>query len=269
MKNQNTSKAELELMESINLWPDPSEAPEVPPYDLLKKYLNDPSSIEDDLADQIDNSPNCRRALERIRQESNDPISGEAISFFNELRSIMSESGVKKTKKCFAPINNNPTFRFGSAWTTRSEVKMRVGNDIVKRWTFMPMDVILLDNGVEIGSDKIYRAVAISKFELWKDNVAEDEVIIKIPKMGLYVAHLWLNYPVSEEQLFHNLGELSSVEKKAFKNACKQYGNDEDVIGAGQKYPLLDYELRQERKRLHQKASWLSACADANLNFVF
>ncbi len=261
----------IEQMQSaMRLWPDPDEAPEVPPEATLQTYLNAPDLLESDIRAQIKKSIQCQRALEYIRLK---PLDDEDTSWINaSLLQDLKAKLASKTPNEPMPTKHIPAFihrQFGQIWKTRSEVEYWNGSRMAHRFTFRPPQVILLSNPIDLPwDDTIYRAAVVTPAECWTaDRMADDEITITIPDIGDYVVHLWLSYPVSGCQISDFIGtpDGNSETRLQIALAAREEGLPlAPKDGAGLPLdPVADQDTFLERERLLDCASWLPATADA------
>ena len=258
------------LDQAMRLWPDPYEAPEVPSKAILRKFLLDPVKLEKDLVDQIKGSINCTRALEQLRRPAEyaskpDWMTDELAA---NLKHTLANGQPAKKSKPTADASFGHR-EFGQIWHSCSEVERWTGSEIAHRWTFRPLDVILVSSAIDMPwDDTIFRAVAVSHAELWpSDMQADDEITITLPDGGRFVVHLWLDYPISACQLAHRIGTLANTECTRLKIGTTAIEEGLALAprdGAGLPLdPVQDRATMQARQRLHACASWLSATADA------
>ena len=211
---------------SLELWPDPFDAPEVPSPGILHAWKQ--GGIRDaDLSAQIAGSVDCGRAL--LVAELLEPESPEVAGVLPALRP---EGPAQHPKP-------------GELWTTRRAVEAFV-DDVphCRRWTFSPVSVLLL-NGPHAGDDdRLWRAVAVSS--LWPEDERNASDIPVEAAGATFIAHRWLEYPVSESQLHACIGTVSGETLASLEKA-------EPVIP----------EESVEIARLLAKCAFLPATADA------
>ncbi len=275
------------LSEAIRLWPRPDEAPEVPPEAVLHRFLNDPASIEPDLAAQIRSSPNCARALETLRRQPEVKAGKQTFRFFEQLRTISAaaktddrpgsvpwaasgqrDSAVAEPGGLYtAPTK--ATRQVGSVWTTRKNVEIWTGAKMAHRFTYRPLTVALVQEAREMPwDDTLYRAIPLTPTLVWpNDWLASDELQLNLPGVDRFAAHLWLEYPVSGCQLDRCLGQLPESERENLEFGLTAYREGlplpPDEGGGRTLEPEQDTEILLERERLHACAAWLAATADA------
>ncbi|MBT3191070.1 MAG: hypothetical protein HN341_00795 [Verrucomicrobia bacterium] len=264
------------VREAIRLWPDASEAPEVPTESTLRQFLASPEKLDPDLVDQIQGSVNCARVLEKLRQQpvSSEPLSSKEMSFLAQLRARSSRPQVNGHE----PRHSAPDGAliaavcpaFGQVWTTRSRVEACwIGGRMVSRWTYQPQSVVLVSAGQDVPwDDTIFRASPVSPRELWGDDIlADDELVFRFPTGDELVAHLWLGYPVSACQLAACIGTLPEEEQERLELGLAATEENLPLApedGAGLPLdPLRDVEALLARERLQVRAGWLPATADA------
>lgn len=266
-----------EFAEARRLWPDPLDAPEVPPEGVLRSFLKDPDAVEQDLADQIRESLNCRRALEKIEiEDGNHPWSdfitaGEKTPF-PDLSRLVIPKGRQVPQPVKLPGTGEVAPCFGQVWHTSPNVKIFRDGKIIDRKTFLPPVVIIVEDGVNVGYDTIFRAIPVSPVELWPNSwLGDDELLVKIPGLGEYAAHIWLEYPLSIEQLQGYRSILDKTEQvKLHKSLVlfREQGFVARELGGGRILePATDDRIILERDRLQERASYLCATADANRKY--
>ncbi len=265
------------LERSQRLWPDPFEAPEVPPRDLLEAYRRGPEHLPEKvrgwLPAQIAQSVNCQRAVEMLRAEG-DPghvlhplISSEEErrlalpnlkSQISNLRSEAArrsaEEPVDTLRESPAPENLEPEIsnlesrvapEIDQVWTTKADVQIFNGQNLEPRRVWRPMNVLLAEGPIRDAGETIWRAMPCTPLWVWgEENVGDSEAVVNVPGAGDYVVHFRLEYPVSARQL----------------HACIGVAEDRDFApGNAPSTP----ELELERERVVEFAAWLSATADA------
>jgi hypothetical protein len=259
--------AELEraIRREERLWPDPFEAPEVPPREFLERYclgvghLPHEEGYRVHLPDQIVESVNCRRALEwlgaqaepghflhRLAQENGIP-SGWAEFKARRFPGAEEPSPVRRPQARAEAAAGRPP-EPDQIWTTRHRVEFFDGRD--ERWwrsryTWQPVEALLAEGPLAADDDEIWRAMPCTPLAVWGEhNVGSQEAVVEAPEAGLYVVHFRLEYPVSREQFHACLGAVAQRETEP--------GKAPETA-----------ELRLERQRLFERALWLPATADA------
>lgn len=218
------------LEESLRLWPDPTDAPDVPTDRLLLDYVKSPKQVRPTgLSEQVQKSINCRRAIDRllIRRNSHpfqslfpdsrapeETLSDETIS---KLQSILAkyqlDKGVKKIaigKRAKSRTVTEPSH--GQLWTTSSKCEFwnNETKKMIKRWTFLPMMVLIIQGPAKTDwGDEVCRVVPCTDAFLWrKDAVTKDDVAVKTDTGEEYIAHLWLACMTSRSQLENCFGNV-------------------------------------------------------------
>lgn len=262
------------LLEAIRLWSEPDEAPEVPPETVLRRFLAAPETLTPDLVEQIRRSINCARALERLRRATVAEPAAFDAAFLARLRQAMPAAGSRAASgspadAAGAPPVDGPRPAAAQIWTTGSRVEHWSGERFGWRWTFRPPTVVLVDDGREMPwDDTVFRAVPLTPEPLWPSHmVAEDEVTLAVPGAGTFVAHLWLNYPVSACQLAACLGTLPEREREVLDVGLAAVAEGLPLMPADRAGapldPRFDSDTLLERERLHACAAWLPATADS------
>ncbi len=254
-----------EIEEALWLWPNPEDAPEVPALDVLRRFASDPAQVDPDLRSQILESINCHRILARWQEESpgglmengDEPLPGYNLPD----RVPHSSSGPSlppKGNRCF-----------GELWNTRTDVEIFDSEGFQKRRTAQPPLVLLASAPQSMPwADEIVRAVVASPVELWPEEMlADDEMVLTVEGMGRFVAHFWLNYPLSVSQLSVCRGALTPEDLENFEAGLQAFEEGLPIspdLGGG--LPLdarQDSDVLRERERLHAFAAYLAYTADA------
>jgi hypothetical protein len=254
------------LQQAFRLWPDPWEAPEVSPRDILQLYQqgvqNLPSEFRSWLPGQIQASVNCQRALEELRAETNpEHLLHPVLTAFRPgippsvsgYIGQTSSSGEEKSPATGARAHPKPVGAVDPApdqlWTTRPRVAHFNGRGMESRYTWRPLNVLLVEPQPAGRGEVLWRAIPCTPLWVWgEENVGSDEAVIALEDEEEYVAHFTLEYPVHARQLYACIGVAKEVELEP---------------GRAQTTP----ELVLERERLLDCASWLSATADARLRW--
>ncbi len=261
------------LRRSQRLWPDPFDAPDVPPRDMLADYMRGGVArlphvhgYRYYLPKQITESINCQRALEALRAEQDpDHILHPAISaeleehlarqaweVFKAQLSKSPRPPIRSTVHGTLPAPVLPpqppaTPTADQIWTTSHEVKRFDGFRRQSRYTWHPVNVLLAEGPRPSGDDLVWRAMPCSPLDFWGvENVGDAEAVVEVSGAGTYVVHFQLEYPVSKSQLHAFVGVVADRTVEPGKAAATS-------------------ELRLERLRLFERAKWLSATADAFL----
>ena len=254
------------LEQAFRLWPDPWEAPEVPPRDVLQLYQqgiqNLPSEFRTWLPNQIRASVNCQRALEELRAETNpEHLLHPVVSAFRSdipplVSGYIGQTAPPGAEKSLTSQARAPAKSSGAVdpapdqlWTTRPGVAHFNGRGMESRYTWGPLNVFLVEHQPAGRGEVLWRAIPCTPLWVWgEENVGSDEAVIEIEDGEQYVAHFTLEYPVHARQLYACIGVAKDVELEP---------------GHAQTTP----NLALERDRLLDCADWLSATADARLRW--
>jgi hypothetical protein len=219
------------LEESLRLWPDPTDAPDVPVDRALLEFHRNPQRVQPEgLALQIRESVNCRRAIDRLLirrgvhpvQElsvwpSDDKAANETLSAetTNKLRAIFQkyprhQSGQEGITAQRGAQEIPTEIMPGQFWNTASECEYwdRRAKTMRKRWTFLPMEVLIV-SGPETTEwgDEICQVVPCTDALLWrKEPSAGKDVAVTTDTGEEYIAHLWLVCMMSRSQLSGLIG---------------------------------------------------------------
>lgn len=239
--SQSSPRFSREYVASLEYWPDPWEAPEVPPPALLSAW-EEGTVTDADLDAQVGESINCMRALQLL-----------ALGFMEE---GVGDLGLHlPVLRAEGPAT---TPQAGQLWTTRSAVEAFAdGVPYRRRWTFDPVSVLLLSGPAVTENDRIWRVAVITPEGNWPEEWRGSRDRSVVAHLGgeaaAYVAHLWLEYPVSESQLHATFGEVAPGTLQAVWTA------PEGEAGSAEE----DEEGRMARERLLARASFLPMTADA------
>jgi hypothetical protein len=259
------------LERAQRLWPNPFEAPDVPPRELLEAFRRGPEHLPQDMRDwlpaQIKQSVNCQLALEVLKTEE-DPghilhplispaedarLAMTAWEEFKARHRVAHEQPMEAAVLRDAPAVPPHTIPLGSPeepavdqiWTTKGDVEIFNGRRPEPRRVWLPMNVLLAEGPIQDRGETLWRAMPCTPLEVWgEENVGDSEAVVNVPVEGEYVVHFRLEYPVSARQL----------------HACIGTVEDSGIVpGNAPTTP----ELELERERVLECAAWLSATADA------
>lgn len=267
------SDDELEYAEK--LWPNPMDAPEVPGSMELRRFAR--GEEDEHLGFQIENSINCLRAMIEIEKEQ--------VSEIEETRSISLEE-FEQTMSLIIPSEQKSEFRTVRAspsdfelkpermeiWRTKDELPILSQDKSYHLKIKNPPHVLLLDDPAESESkdgERIFRGLPVSIKNDYSPNlIGMDEIEIKLESGEIVLAHLFLNYPVSRDQLDSKFGQVSSSEYKKLGTGMIAEQNGINLMPADGAGLGVDEELEQiftlERERLIERCSFLSYYADYN-----
>jgi len=191
---------EKDLKYEEELWPDPEDAPLVPPRNYLRAYLEDHESLPPVLTEQIRGSINCRRALENLSAELllEDILEEEKP----KLDLPSTEEVDELLDECVGIDLNSAVFALpGEIWTTQSFISGLVEGHKINFFNFNPIQILILDSGL---------VVPCSPEACWpEENRGTGDVIIQPEGYVTMVAHMWLSTKMSFSQLAR---KVSTVE---------------------------------------------------------
>jgi hypothetical protein len=237
--------------ESRSLWPDPFEAPGVPPADVLLRLAENPSE-DPDLVAQIQENTEARRAL------------FSALS----LRGLV---GIQSRTKALTPISRRQyatclgeSPHFGEIRHTSPVVEAFDGSQLVHRRTWTPPMALIVSEPQDMGFDHVCRAVLCSVEEVCDEEILESTAnLVFTDAAGFrYVAHLDLEYPVSTAQLGALVGQVEGSEVVALQEVMLAHLAGEDhprLCSPG----VLSTHGRAVYRRMAANANWLAATAEA------
>ena len=268
-----------EILGSERLWPHPFEAPDVPLRADLRLYTSGES--DKNLNFQIESSIHCLRALiafEKEECQNNDAFPNYTDKDLSKTLSLISST--KETPKVLIEIPQSTPKpkeikpRSMEIWRTKDSVPVYHQNQSYQLKIKNPPLVLLLDNPEKsefIAGEKIFRALAVSvENDYSQDLMGMDEIEIILENGEVLAAHLFLNYPVSIEQLDSKHGRIdpNEYEKLNIGLLAEEKGlNLMPADGAGVGPDDEFNEIFQlERDRLIESTSYLSYYADYNLS---
>jgi len=204
-----------DMMISESRWPDPFMAPDVPDEETIRKYIRDRSSLDPDMVNQIEESVNCRRAvalveamdspvLEGLSEESEWEISPEVVT-------RTAAMVARRRRKKISPPKGRKTV--GEVWMTKTTVEHWNGRSIEMRRLNRAPAVLLVSGPRDFGFDRVFRGVAVT-FDA--GYAALDDLIFEANGVQV-VAHMWLEYPVSCNQLSHCMAKLTGKDTKVVR----------------------------------------------------
>ena len=242
-----------EFEASRRLWPDPFEAPGVPPPDVLLRLAEHPEE-DIDLVAQVCGSLEARRALFTALAAWNF----SALSPRDKpLRPIA--MGLRLSGADEAPV-------FGEIWHSSAVVEHYDGERIAPRRTWSPPMALVVSEPQDTGFDTICRAVFCSVRELCDEEILEcGGTSLFCDSAGYeYVAHLGLEYPVSCSQLAVRVGVVDPSGLAPLQESMAAHQSDAPHPRLNGAKALSTYGSAVFL-RLAAQAAWLSANADARL----
>ena len=253
-----------EFVLSMELWPAPFDSPEVPDESELRRFLKG-ECADSDLQAHIDQSVDCQRAIALLADDGANQ--GQKDADFAAMRNALLEAAAAhpQSNQKSDPVLPFPDTRetesppkMGELFATSRQVEQWNGKQLVTGFTFKPLDVFLLDDGHPLPfGDTIFRAVACSPADHWPAEFrADDESVADFGRLGQFVIHWWLNYPVSRSQLTRKIGAVHGRQASCVIEPG-------DFQPAGPDPDIENDELWLERDRLHACAAYLGANAHA------
>ena len=267
------SDDELEYAEK--LWPNPMDAPEVPGSMELRRYAQ--GEEDEHLGFQIENSINCLRAMIEIEKEQVPAIEGTGAISEEEFEQTMSLIIPSEQKSEFRTVRASPSDfelkpEIMEIWRTKDELPILSQDKSYHLKIKNPPHVLLLDDPAESeykDGERIFRGLPVSiKNDYSPDLIGMDEIEIKLESGEIVLAHLFLNYPVSADQLDSKFGQVSSSEYEKLGTGMIAEQNGINLMPADGAALGVDEEWEQiftlERERLIERCSFLSYFADYN-----
>jgi len=254
MENKMTNNDKIEALAAayaseIYLWEDPFEAPSVPDESVLKDFIENRDFVEPDLAAQIMNDLNCRRALDRVKFAKHGAFTSEEMISEGEFHKMLESIPAPATKLVLSESSNKTYIpRKGDIFYTKSKLKVFDNGRNYNIYTFLPQAVILLDNGSKMPWGRVFRCAVVTPAYAG-DAVEGQDMTLE----NGWILHKWLCYPVSFTQIdctrkvasVDNIDEIAAVVNDYFfsENKMTRYGREE--------------------RRLMAKADYVPAMADA------
>lgn len=267
------SDDELEYAEK--LWPNPMDAPEVPGSMELRRFAQ--GEEDEHLGFQIENSINCLRAMIEIKKEQVPAIEGTGVISEEEFEQTMSLIIPSEQKSEFRTVRASPSDfelkpEIMEIWRTKDELPILSQDKSYHLKIKNPPHVLLLDDPAESeykDGERIFRGLPVSiKNDYSPDLIGMDEIEIKLESGEIVLAHLFLNYPVSTDQLDSKFGQVSSSEYEKLGTGMIAEQNGINLMPADGAGLGVDEEWEQiftlERERLIERCSFLSYFADYN-----
>lgn len=250
----------------IRMWPDPEEAPEVPPREILDAYRFDQlEGVEEiwpkdelhllqELKRQIQLSENCQVAMvgQEIENRPCQPMHPRRIAHWLELLSDQPNHN---------DINN---LEIADIFLTRKRVKVWDGEILADRWNFDPTPVVIMGINEEMpwGDQTVRGAVCSPVLDIEDVDLSDDEIMVRADDSSVWVVHLWLKFPVSTEQLHRRVGRLDESSAEDFLTAIgliEQGLPLTEEEGAGEPLDMENELFTLERERFYERATWLCA----------
>lgn len=257
-----------DLWESQRLWPDPMEAPDVPPKTILTDFLEDSTRMEAELVRQIETSVACLRALEElIAEEPEKEISSYMTAFFQKAGIVEDReddlNDVENTEDSPIPFPSSQcqllSAHPGQIRSVRHELQCWDGESLSKRFNFKPVDILIVSNRIQRPAGDFFRAIPCSPSEIWRteDMLCPEDVVFTTVGGSEWVLHTWLGYPVSVDDLEDWLGELNDAEMARIRGEIES-------LSSSDSFEITEPEwLSLERERLAERADTLPSTVDA------
>lgn len=258
-----------DLWESELLWPDPMEAPDVPPKKDLVAFLEDLGKINSDLARQIESSVSCLRALEGLQAEdqTENKNSATMTAFFQKVGIADDQENRQDEDKTpnSHPVAPPPAHRLPTEVRCRQIRSVRLeyqywdGETFSRKFNFKPVDLLITSDRIERPAGDFFRAVPCSPSEIWRteDMLCPEDLVFKTVGGSQWVLHTWLGYQVSVDDLDDCLGTLSEEE------AARIHYEIEALNHAAPNEITEPEWLSLERERLAERADTLPNTVDA------
>jgi hypothetical protein len=225
---------EKDLKYEEELWPDPEDAPLVPPQNYLRAYLEGRESLPPVLTEQIRGSINCRRALENlsaellledILEEEKPELDLPGREEIQELVDELEKMNLDRAKHALQ----------GQIWTTSCTIRGFAEGSEVSFFNFNPMTVLILEPCV---------VVPCSPEACWpEENRGKGDVVIEPEGFVPMVAHMWLRIDMSHSQLAQKVATVKLPSER---------------FTTGDRPVDLDVLAKQQVRELEANASYLS-----------
>lgn len=235
----------------INLWDDPFEAPSVPDRAVLDDFLENPDSVEKDLAAQIRSDLNCKRALDRVKFEKYNVFKGKDLLSEEDFHKQLESMGAPAAKLVLNEPDSKTYFpRKGGIFYTKGRLPRFEDGKISYIYTFKPCTVLILGElPGGLWGDRVFKCAVVTPECNGKAVEGQDM------KLGNgWILHKWLPSLVSFYQIdpAGKAGEVADVDKIA------------EIV---ENYPVSDLNNMHygiEEKRLAVKAEYLTVMYDTN-----
>lgn len=245
------------LQASRALWPSPYECPETPSRDELERWSGEePEGWRSDypfLDDHLAFSPVAQLALKALPwTRLPDLTDEEAVEAAETLLKQWKEAPHGASQFLATPKTGRqavPQPQIGMIMEIKDRARVFVNGRWSERYLWQTPQVLLTAAPKVEYRQKIWRAVVVTEAELWPEAWREaDDVPLRTQDGQGWVAHLWLEYPVHEEQLGTPLVplEVESLETLAAYGATLPDGQPpEDARLEARRSPQADLERRR------------------------
>ena len=267
-----------ELSHSERLWPYPFDAHDVPDFGILNSWLDD--SLEDeDLKFHIENSVNCIRAvqllLEESEEEKQEPTEATKASFEQVLKLMKSVPLADQNSEAeeITKFDYPGSPRQFLLYSTKSKIPVLSDGNKRHIFNFEPSMVLIVSDGKESEAkekETIFRGVPANFAEDYPVNQMDsDQILVSLQNSQEIVLHLYLNYPLSNEQLQEALGVVREADEEKVRIGISAVLQGiplmpADGAGIGPSEEMAEI-VALERERIAEKAQTLAAFADFNL----
>jgi|GEM_PF-5310899 len=236
------------------LWPDPFEAPWVPPTDMLLRLVRHPEE-DPSLAGQVLQSMEGRRA----------------VALLDSLRAL---GRVKERETPLVPINKTLTAEhgvakspaFGEIWLSSQFAEHFDENGILARRSWRPALALIVSEPQDLGYDSVCRGIYCGSTEL-----CEREILSSTPCFRFidedeneFVAHLDLEYPISCFQLDRRIAGIAFEEVTVLQEALASFLKDEPHPRLSS-WRTLSKAGEISFQKISAMAQWLCQTVDARL----
>jgi len=252
------------------LWPDPSLAPDVPSDEVLRAFLGN-SEVTDDVRDQIEGSVNCVRRMMELETEpppipANAKVDAEGYEALRRVvDSIPEEFQAPGSLRTLGFSSRKPAP--GDVWALRTDYKWFDGRRLREGYNYdLPFVLLLSDPEEDANGEFFCRAMICSDLDSWGDRQGSDEVLFKGESGDQWILHLWLEFPVSLNDLNKCVDGVHPQHADRIAVAVEAYGmgiplQSKDGVGIGPDKNEADIWL--ERKRLYERSRTVPCTLDA------
>ncbi len=249
------------------LWGDPFAAPDMPPRTLLRQWLQTPPAEREPwLTAQISSHPLGPDAYSLLVLEPLLPPAPPLPPLSEKTRALMDQAWAERDRTPRKAAPTPPAAPARGVLCRSTETLEYFDPDrplMQERRTWQPPDIILTAGPWAEEGGPLWRAVVATPAALWPDGLREpDDLPVTTTSGDEWIAHLWLEYPVSEAQIAAALAALDGDSLVALEQAGTALPDGlplEDPEAEATRDPII----QQERDRLMARASFLSATADA------
>jgi hypothetical protein len=203
-----------EEKELLELWPDPGDAPHVPPKKLLRECLAEPESVNQELVRQIEECPTCQRALTDLKID-HSPIQVPS--------DLTVPSAMSRPPSPPVGITPSP----GCLCSTSEEIPFFDGQTTTTRQNYSPETVLILERTNAIaGFDAWKVAPTVPLFTVPEDILNEDDLTFETAEGLEYVVWHDLVRPVLARQINKVIAE-NCISENDLSRSMKSRPNSE------------------------------------------